>query len=77
MKKLFVLFLTLLAAGVTVTAQVQPFKAGERVTFVGNSITEAGYYESYVWLNYMLHFPNRKIIIFNRGIGGRPRPKYL
>ena len=70
MKRLFVLFMTILAAGVTANAQVQPFKTGDRITFVGNSITEAGYYESYVWLYYMLHFPGRRIIIFNRGIGG-------
>ncbi len=69
MKRLIAIFLTLLTAGAT-TAQVQPFKTGDRITFVGNSITEAGYYESYVWLYYMLHFPHRRIIIFNRGIGG-------
>lgn len=70
MKKVFVLFLALLAVGRTATAQMQPFKAGDRITFAGNSITEAGYYESYIWLYYMLHFPHRRIIIFNRGIGG-------
>lgn len=47
-----------------------PFRPGERVVFVGNSITEAGYYESYVWLYYMLHFPGRRITIYNGGIGG-------
>lgn len=54
-------------------AQVQPltpFQAGERVAFVGNSITEHGYYESYVWLYYMLHYPGRRIWIYNCGIGG-------
>jgi lysophospholipase L1-like esterase len=54
-------------------AQVQPlapFQAGERACFVGNSITEAGYYESYVWLYYMLHFPDRRIMVYNCGIGG-------
>ncbi len=54
-------------------AQVQPltpFQAGERVTFVGNSITEHGYYESYIWLYYMLHYPGRRIWIYNCGIGG-------
>lgn len=54
-------------------AQVQPlapFQPGERVCFVGNSITEGGYYESYIWLYYMLHFPNRRITVYNCGIGG-------
>jgi lysophospholipase L1-like esterase len=54
-------------------AQVQPlapFQAGERIIFVGNSITEMGYYESYIWLYYMLHFPGRRITVYNGGIGG-------
>ncbi len=70
MKKISVIFLSILITGLMTNAQVQPFKTGDRVAFVGNSITEAGYYESYVWLYYMLHFPGRRIIIFNRGIGG-------
>src|SRR6201996_1821730 len=70
MKKAFASFLILLTAAVTATAQMQPFKTGDRIAFVGNSITEQGYYESYVWLYYMLHFPNRRIVILNRGIGG-------
>jgi len=49
---------------------VTPFRAGERVVFVGNSITEAGYYESYIWLYYMLHYPGRRITVYNAGIGG-------
>jgi lysophospholipase L1-like esterase len=70
MKRIFVLFLTILVTGAIATAQVLPFKSGDRITFVGNSITEQGYYESYIWLYYMLHFPQRRITIFNRGIGG-------
>jgi lysophospholipase L1-like esterase len=70
-KKLFFSFL--LIASVTGMAQVQPlapFQPGERACFVGNSITEGGYYESYIWLYYMLHFPNRRITVYNCGIGG-------
>jgi lysophospholipase L1-like esterase len=69
MKKVFAVLL-LIAAIATTNAQVAPFKAGDRIAFVGNSITEQGYYESYIWLYYMLHFPGRRIVIFNRGIGG-------
>ncbi|QEC73554.1 SGNH/GDSL hydrolase family protein [Arachidicoccus ginsenosidivorans] len=47
-----------------------PFKPGDRVVFAGNSITEAGFYESYIWLYYMTHFPDRRITIFNGGVGG-------
>jgi len=71
MKKVIAaLLFVLITAVATTSAQVPPFKTGDRVAFVGNSITEQGYYESYIWLYYMLHFPNRRIIILNRGIGG-------
>jgi hypothetical protein len=47
-------FLSLIIGMISATglAQVQPltpFAQGDRIAFVGNSITEAGYYESYVW----------------------------
>ncbi|GEP94278.1 SGNH/GDSL hydrolase family protein [Chitinophaga cymbidii] len=51
-------------------AQVKPFQQNDRVIFVGNSITEAGAYVSYVYLYYMTHFPGKKIVIMNGGIGG-------
>ncbi len=51
-------------------AQVKPFQQNDRVVFVGNSITEAGYYVSYIYLYYMTHFPDRKIVIMNGGVGG-------
>ena len=72
-KKLFFPLLVIVTLSTNSMAQVQPltpFQAGERACFVGNSITEAGYYESYVWLYYMLHFPGRKITVYNCGIGG-------
>ncbi|GAA3987633.1 SGNH/GDSL hydrolase family protein [Mucilaginibacter dorajii] len=49
---------------------IQPFKAGDRVVFTGNSITDGGHYHSYIWLYYMTHFPDRRITVFNAGIGG-------
>ncbi|MEO7216093.1 SGNH/GDSL hydrolase family protein [Mucilaginibacter sp.] len=49
---------------------IQPFKAGDRVVFTGNSITDGGHYHSYIWLYYLTHFPNRRIQLFNAGIGG-------
>jgi len=49
---------------------IKPFKAGDRIVFVGNSITDGGHYHSYIWLYYMTHFPNTRIDIFNAGIGG-------
>jgi hypothetical protein len=49
---------------------VAPFKAGDRVAFLGNSITDGGHYHSYIWLYYMTHFPNARITCFNVGVGG-------
>ncbi|MEP6681604.1 MAG: SGNH/GDSL hydrolase family protein [Parafilimonas sp.] len=48
----------------------EPFVNGDRVVFAGNSITENGFYETYIWLYYITHFPERKITVFNGGIGG-------
>lgn len=47
-----------------------PFKTGDKIAFLGDSITEAGYYENYIWLYYMTHFPNLRIEVMNVGIGG-------
>ena len=63
----------LLGLGIGNFVQAQslaPFKAGDRVAFVGNSITDGGHYHSYIWLYYMTHFPNTRITCFNVGIGG-------
>ncbi|WP_295715272.1 SGNH/GDSL hydrolase family protein [Mucilaginibacter sp.] len=71
MRNYFYSFLLLCAFAAPVTAQtVQPFKQGDRVVFTGNSITDGGHYHSYIWLYYITHFPNRRITVFNAGIGG-------
>jgi lysophospholipase L1-like esterase len=51
-------------------SKVQPFVNGDRVVFMGNSITDGGHYHSYIWLYYMTHFPNMRIQCYNAGIGG-------
>lgn len=50
--------------------QIAPFKNGDRVVFVGNSITDGGHYHSYIWLYYMTRFPDMQLRMFNAGIGG-------
>ncbi|MFI2743677.1 SGNH/GDSL hydrolase family protein [Zhouia sp. PK063] len=50
--------------------ELKPFKDGDRAVFLGNSITHAGFYESYIWLYYMTHFPDRKVYVLNGGSGG-------
>lgn len=51
-------------------SKIAPFVNGDRVVFMGNSITDGGHYHSYIWLYYMTHFPNVRIQCFNAGIGG-------
>ncbi|MEO6723197.1 MAG: SGNH/GDSL hydrolase family protein [Ferruginibacter sp.] len=70
MKKLLVIVTLFISAISYAQKSPQPFKAGDKIVFVGNSITEAGFYEMYIWQYYMLHFPGRKITVYNGGIGG-------
>lgn len=50
--------------------EIKPFKEGDRVVFLGNSITDGGHYHSYIWLYYMTRFPEMRLKVFNGGIGG-------
>lgn len=50
--------------------QIAPFKEGDRVVFLGNSITDGGHYHSYIWLYYMTRFPEMRLTFLNAGIGG-------
>lgn len=57
--------------GATVQAQeIKPFKPGDRVVFLGNSITDGGHYHSYIWLYYLTRFPRMDVTFLNAGIGG-------
>ena len=69
--KRYVLFVCLLLSGLAgVYAQsIAPFQKGDRIAFVGNSITCGGHYHSYIWLYYMTRFPDQRIDIFNEGVG--------
>jgi lysophospholipase L1-like esterase len=70
MKKIL-LFVTILIMAQWATAQqIAPFKRGDRVTMVGNSITDGGHYHSYIWLYYMTRFPYDELRIYNCGVGG-------
>jgi hypothetical protein len=54
MKKLFTILLSSFCILTNVHAQkIAPFHAGDRVAFVGNSITDGGHYHSYIWLYYI------------------------
>ena len=69
-KVFFLLFLICVCSNSLYAQSIPPFKKGERVVFVGNSITHGGHYHSFVWLYYMTRFPNKPITIMNAGIGG-------
>lgn len=71
MKKL--IFCVALACILTTGAKAQtvaPFRDGDRVVFLGNSITDGGHYHSYIWLYYMTRFPYMDVQVMNAGIGG-------
>lgn len=70
MKKLIIPFLSLALCTGTQAQSVAPFQKGDRVTFVGNSITDGGHYHSYIWLYYMTHFPRMRLWMANCGVGG-------
>jgi lysophospholipase L1-like esterase len=71
MKKIFTILLSTFSILTNSYAQkIAPFHSGDRIAFVGNSITDGGHYHSYIWLYYMTHFPNMRITCFNTGIGG-------
>jgi lysophospholipase L1-like esterase len=69
-KSVFALLFTVFISNYITAQTVRPFKAGDRVVFVGNSITDGGHYHSYIWLYYLTHLPYTHIQIFNAGIGG-------
>ena len=70
MKKFFLSCLIVTSSLYLKAQSVAPFKAGDRVVFIGNSITDGGHYHSYIWLYYMTHFPTQKMMMYNAGIGG-------
>ena len=53
------------------------FRDGERVCFVGNSITADGYFYYFINLYYATRFPDRKITFYNCGIAGNKAAQIL
>ena len=50
--------------------QAEPFNNGERVLFLGDSITRAGGWHSIISLFYETRFPERRVTWLNAGISG-------
>lgn len=68
------LVLILLLATETVGAQTLRFAKGDRVAFIGDSITHGGTYHSDAYLFYALRFPDQPFDCFNCGISGDTTP---
>ncbi len=46
------------------------FKEGDRVAFVGNSITHGGFFHHDIYLYHVTRFPNKPVRMFNLGVSG-------
>lgn len=53
---------------VTTAAYVQPFEAGDRIVFLGDSITSGGTYHENIRVFWATRFPDLPIHIWNKGI---------
>jgi lysophospholipase L1-like esterase len=61
---------TVTPAAPTAEVGAPQFQNGDRICFVGDSITQLGDYESDIMLYYATHFPDRKIEGYNCGVNG-------
>ncbi|WP_276499483.1 cellulase family glycosylhydrolase [Pontibacter litorisediminis] len=53
------------------------FKNGDRVNFIGNSITHSGEFHNFILLYYATRFPDQKITFYNSGIWGDNANNFL
>jgi endoglucanase len=69
MKKAILLLICFLA-GFAASANFRQFEDGDRVCFVGDSITHGGSYHTFIYLFYATRFPDRDIRMYNCGVAG-------
>ena len=62
---------TLVAAGVSAAAKVAPFKDGDSVVFLGDSITHGGRYVADLQAFWSLRYPGSNVRMHNCGISGQ------
>lgn len=67
---LFLLALDLLGPAVAVRAQAPKFQDGDRICFVGDSITHGGSYHTLVMAFYLTRYPQMRLEAWNCGISG-------
>ncbi len=71
MKKPIVLLLLFLASSLNAQISVEPaFKDGDRLCFIGNSITHGGAYHNFFQIYNATRFPAEKVAYFNAGVAG-------
>jgi endoglucanase len=68
------LLLGLISLGTPLRASVPPFQHGDRVVFIGDSITHGGRYHADVYLYHATRFPDRPFVAHNCGISGDTAP---
>ena len=70
MKKSKVLFVCLIVLVTQACCSVEPFKTGERVVFLGDSITHYGKWWPYVWCGYAAQSPEVMPLFISAGFSG-------
>jgi len=68
------LLLGLISLGTPLKASVPPFQHGDRVVFIGDSITHGGRYHADIYLYHATRFPDRPFVAHNCGISGDTAP---
>ncbi len=68
--QVLVWLLLMLTQAAARSEKVRPFQSGDRICFLGDSITKGGSYHQLIELFYALRFPERSIEFLNCGIGG-------
>ena len=68
------LLLGLISLSTQLKASVPPFQHGDRVVFIGDSITHGGRYHADIYLYHATRFPYRPFVAHNCGISGDTAP---
>ncbi|RRN77146.1 hypothetical protein EIM50_21085, partial [Pseudoxanthomonas sp. SGD-10] len=82
MKEKLIIILLFLINSVFTPGYSQPrtdnfFKDGDRVNFIGNSITHSGDFHHYILAYYATRFPHVKVTFYNSGIKGDNANSFL
>lgn len=65
-----VLSILVVALVAGIFCEAEPFRANDRVAFIGDSITHGGSYRTLIQTFYATRYPERNVVCFNVGISG-------